>query len=281
VLVSSHMPGPREVVHRWLDPGVHETPFERATNAGLVALIILNVAAVILESVDAIHQRFARAFDAFEWFSVAVFTVEYVLRVWSATADPRYARPVTGRLRFMLTPGALVDLVAIVPAYLPIALDLRFARIVRLGRMMRILKIGRYSRPLRMFGRVFHARRDDLVLVGALLLVLLVVAASSMYFLENGAQPEAFSSIPASMWWAVSTLTTVGYGDVYPVTPLGKVVGSFLAMLGIGFFALPAGILAGAFARELRQQKAEGATACPHCGKAIAGALTAPEGPSS
>ena len=203
---------------------------------------------------------------------MAVFTVEYLLRVWSATADPRYAHPVTGRLRFMLTPGALVDLVAIVPAYLPTALDLRFARIVRLGRMMRILKIGRYSRPIRTFGRVFHARRDDLALVGALLLVLLVLSSSAMYFLENRAQPEAFSSIPASMWWAVSTLTTVGYGDIYPVTPLGKVVGSFLALFGIGFFALPAGILAGAFARELRQQKTEDATACPHCGKAIAGA---------
>ena len=269
-------------MHRWLDPEVRDTGLERATNTVLVALILANVAAVILESVHSVHARFAAAFDAFEWFSVAVFTVEYLLRVWSATADPRYAHPVIGRLRFMLTPGAIVDLVAIVPAYLPIALDLRFARIVRLGRMMRVLKIGRYSRPLRMFGRVFHSRRDDLVLVAALLLVLLVLASSSMYFLENGAQPERFSSIPASMWWAVSTLTTVGYGDVYPVTPLGKVVGSFLAMLGIGFFALPAGILAGAFARELRQQKPEDATACPHCGKTIAGLLTpSREGPSS
>jgi voltage-gated potassium channel len=272
----------REILRRWLDPEVRDTGLERATNTVLVALIIGNVVAVILESVHSLHARFAGAFDAFEWFSVAVFTVEYLLRVWSATADPRYAHPVTGRLRFMLTPGALVDLAAIVPAYLPTALDLRFARIVRLGRMMRILKIGRYSRPLRMFGRVFHARRDDLLLVAALLLVLLVLASSSMYFLENGAQPDAFSSIPASMWWAVSTLTTVGYGDIYPVTPLGKVVGSFLAMLGIGFFALPAGILAGAFARELRQPKTEDEVACPHCGKTIAGAFTpSREGSSS
>ena len=276
------MAGPREVVHRWLDPEVRDSAGERATNTFLVALILANVVAVILESVHSLHARFAPAFDAFEWFSVAVFTVEYLLRVWSATADPRYAHPVTGRLRFMLTPGAIVDLAAIVPAYLPTALDLRFARIVRLGRMMRILKIGRYSRPIRTFGRVFHARRDDLALVGALLLVLLVLSSSAMYFLENRAQPELFSSIPASMWWAVSTLTTVGYGDVYPVTPLGKVVGSFLALFGIGFFALPAGILAGAFARELRQPKTEDAAACPHCGKAIASAPTpSREGPSS
>lgn len=276
------MASAREVVHRWLDPDVRDSPLERTTNAVLVALILANVAAVILESVHSVHARFARAFDAFEWFSVAVFTVEYLLRVWSAPADPRYAHPVTGRLRFMLTPGAIVDLVAIVPAYLPTGLDLRFARIVRLGRMMRILKIGRYSRPLRTFGRVFQARRDDLALVGALVLVLLVVAASAMYFLENRAQPEAFSSIPASMWWAVSTLTTVGYGDVYPVTPLGKLVGSFLAMFGIGFFALPAGILAGAFARELRPRKGEDEAACPHCGKTIAGPVTpSRDGPSS
>src|SRR5688572_8475415 len=136
------MSGPRITVHRWLDSEVRETRFERATNAFLVALIVGNVVAVILESVQWIYARHRVAFDAFEWFSVAVFTVEYLLRGWSITADPRYAHPITGRLRFMLTPGALVDLVAILPAYLPVALDLRFARIVRL---VRILKIGRYS----------------------------------------------------------------------------------------------------------------------------------------
>jgi voltage-gated potassium channel len=262
------MPGPREVVHRWLDPEVRESGFERATNAFLVALIVLNVIAVVLESVHALYARYRLAFDAFEWFSVAVFTVEYLLRVWSVTANARYAHPLTGRLRFMLTPGAIVDLVAIVPAYLPGALDLRFTRIVRL---VRLLKIGRYSEPLRLFARVFRSRRDELVLIAALLLVLLVLSSSSMYFLENAAQPEAFSSIPAAMWWAMATLTTVGYGDVIPATPLGKAVGSFIAVLGIGVFALPAGILAAAFAEELRKQKAAPATACPHCGKPIAG----------
>jgi voltage-gated potassium channel len=262
------MTGPRITVHRLLDSEVRETRFERAANAFLVALIVGNVVAVILESVHWIYARQRVAFDAFEWFSVAVFTVEYLLRVWSVTADPRYAHPITGRLRFMLTPGALVDLVAILPAYLPMALDLRFARIVRL---VRILKIGRYSEPVRMFARVFRSRRDELLLVAALLLVLLVLSSSTMYFLENAAQPEAFSSIPAAMWWAMATLTTVGYGDVIPATPLGKAVGSFIAVLGIGFFALPAGILAAAFAEELRRQRAVPATACPHCGKPIAG----------
>jgi voltage-gated potassium channel len=262
------MPGARQTVHRWLDPEGRETSFEVATNAFLIALIVANVAAVILESVHAVYVRWRLAFDAFEWFSVAVFTVEYLLRVWSVTADPRYAHPLAGRLRFLLTPGALVDLAAILPAYLPGALDLRFARIVRL---VRLLKIGRYSEPLRLFARVFRSRRDELVLIAALLLVLLVLSSSSMYVLESHAQPEAFSSIPAAMWWAMSTLTTVGYGDVIPVTPLGKAMGSFIAVLGIGIFALPAGILAAAFAEELRRQKVPAATACPHCGKSIAG----------
>lgn len=262
------MPGAKEAVDRWLDPEVRESGFERATNAFLVALIVLNVVAVVLESVHALYARYRLAFDAFEWFSVAVFTVEYLLRVWSVTANPRYAHPLTGRLRFMLTPGAIVDLVAIVPAYLPGALDLRFTRIVRL---VRLLKIGRYSEPLRLFARVFRSRRDELVLIAALLLVLLVLSSSSMYFLENAAQPEAFSSIPAAMWWAMATLTTVGYGDVIPATPLGKAVGSFIAVLGIGVFALPAGILAAAFAEELRKQKAPPATTCPHCGRPLAG----------
>jgi voltage-gated potassium channel len=126
-----------------------------------------------------------------------------------------------------------------------------------------------------MFARVFRSRRDDLLLIAVLLLVLLVLSSSTMYFLENAAQPETFSSIPAAMWWAMATLTTVGYGDVIPATPLGKFVGAFIAVLGIGFFALPAGILAAAFAEELRRQKTSPATACPHCGKPIAGGAAA------
>jgi voltage-gated potassium channel len=268
VVRSATMHDLRMSVYRLLESRVKDTPAENATNRFLVLLILLNVLAVILESIAPMRNRFGRAFGLLETTSVAIFSVEYALRVWSCTANPSYSHPVWGRLRFMLSPAALVDLAAVTPAYLPgdVLLDLRFARALRLIRMSRVLKMGRYSSTLQTFGRVFKARRTDLVLIVLFLLVLLVVSSSSMYFIEHPAQPEVFSSIPAAMWWATATLTTVGYGDIYPITPAGKFVGSLIALLGIGFFALPAGILAAAFADELRTLKAAPAV-CPHCGR--------------
>jgi voltage-gated potassium channel len=239
----------------------------------LAGLILANVVAVILETVRALRDRFGAAFEAFEAISVAVFTVEYLLRLWTCTLDPRFRHPVFGRLRYMVSLVALVDLASIVPAYLPgdVFLDLRFARIIRLVRMLRVLKIARYSRTMQTFANVFREREADLALIGVFLLLLLVLSSSLMYFAEHARQPEQFSSIPASMWWAVVTLTTVGYGDVFPVTPWGKLLGAVIALIGIGFFALPAGILAAAFAEEVHKSREAVAKTCPHCGGGLDG----------
>jgi voltage-gated potassium channel len=259
----------QRTIFRLLDAEARDTRLERAGNLFLATLIVSNVAAVIVESIASARARYGAVFDAFEVISVAAFTVEYALRLWSCTVDPRFAGPVTGRIRYAIRPMSIVDLLAIVPAYLPgdPFLDLRFIRALRLVRMMRALKMARYSRSLQTFGNVLKAHTTDLSLVVVLLLVMLVVSASLMYFAENAAQPKVFSSIPGAMWWAVVTLTTVGYGDVFPITPWGKVLGAFIALLGIGFFALPAGILASGFTEELARRR--GARMCPHCGREL------------
>ena len=247
-----------------LDVRPEDRGFERALNVFLLTLIVANVAAVTLETVASIRAGFGPFFDAFETFSVAVFSVEYLLRLWSCTADPRFSRPVAGRLRFATSFMPLVDLLAILPSLIPGGLlDLRFMRILRLTRLARMFKVARYSQSLQRLGRVLRAKRGELAVTAAAGAILLVCASSLMYFAENEAQPEQFSSIPAAMWWGVETLTTVGYGDLFPVTPLGKLMGSAIAVVGIGLFALPAGSLASGFSDELRRP---GARRCPHCG---------------
>jgi len=242
-------------------------------DAFIVILIVLNVAAMIVESVRRVYDAIPAWFLGFEYFSVAVFTVEYAARLWTCVEDPAYRHPVLGRIRFVLTPLAIVDMLAVLPFYLPfVSVDLRVLRmfrLLRIMRLMRVAKLARYSESLQMLMRVLRAKREQLTSALSLLLIMLVVAATLAFYAENKAQPKAFSSIPAAMWWAAVTLTTVGYGDIYPVTVLGKIVGAMIAMTGIGMFALPTAILGAGFLEDLEQHKK--ARKCPHCGKEITG----------
>lgn len=241
----------------------------RAFDIFILSLIALNVVVVMAETVSPMYEWSPRSFHAFEVFSILVFTIEYLLRIWSCTTSERFSQPVMGRLRFAVNPLLLIDLVAILPFYLPFtSLDLRFLRTVRLVRFFRVAKLLRYSNALRVLTRVFWSKKEELGIAVSILGVLLVLASSLMYYAEGAAQPEKFSSIPASMWWAIATLTTVGYGDTVPITILGKLLGSVIAVLGIAIFALPTAILSGGFAEELRNQKHE-QTECPHCGAKI------------
>lgn len=235
----------------------------------IFVLIILNAVAVILETVNSIEQNFGIYFFWFEVFSVAVFTIEYLLRLWSCTSQEEYSHPFFGRLKFIFTPLALIDLLAILPFYLAFtALDLRFIRTLRLFRLLRVMKLVRYSSSISLFGKVLRKRREELIVTASIVLILMVLSASFMYFAEHEAQPEAFPDIPSSMWWAIVTLTTVGYGDVFPVTTMGKVFAAMIAILGIGMFALPTGILGASFVEEMENQRME-KKACPHCGEEI------------
>lgn len=165
----------------------------------------------------------------------------------------------------------MIDLFAILPFYLPVfGIDLRFVRALRLMRLLRLLKLGRYSESIRTLGRVITYKKEQLISTLIALLIMLTVASSLMYYAEHEAQPEAFSSIPSAMWWGVATLTTVGYGDVYPVTALGRFLGTLVAMLGIGIFALPAGIIASGFEEEIQKsRRTDGRKIRQHCGKNI------------
>jgi voltage-gated potassium channel len=265
-------PSIRRRVFTALEANEKDVGVERFINLALMTLILINVLCVILETIPHIEESYRLAFDVIEAFSIGTFTLEYLLRVWSCVEEPRYSDPIAGRVRFALSFIALVDLVAVVPAYLPgdAFLDLRYARVVRLMRMLRLVKLRRYSRTIQTFGRVLAAKRTDLGLIALVMVLLLVLASSSMYFAEHHAQPEVFSSIPASMWWAIQTLTTVGYGDMVPVTPIGKLMGACIALIGVGFFALPAGVLAAAFAEEVATERIGADPArCPRCGQTV------------
>ena len=223
----------------------------------IITLIVLNVAAIVMSTVEPLKQDYREYFRWFEIVSVVIFTIEYVLRVWAITESDEYNRPVVGRLRFMVTPGALIDLVAILPFYLPwlTDFDLRGIRSLRLFRLFRLLKIGRYSKSMTIFGDVLRDKRQQVGLAFVAVVIVLVFVSSLMYFAEMNAQPDKFGSIPEAMWWGVITLTTVGYGDVYPVTTIGKVLGGIISLLGIGLFALPAGILASGFEEAVNRRE--------------------------
>ena len=264
----------RQRVHRLLEPASAGDRTSRIFDICLPVLIAANVLATILGTVDSISTRVGSALRVFETTSVVVFTVEYLLRLWAAPEDPRYVGRLRGRVRFAATPLALVDLAAIVPFYLvlvfpaAIALDLRFLRAIRLMRVFRLFKIGRYSASMKTMARVLRRKKEELGITAFIVMVLLVLASSLMYLAEHEAQPDVFSSIPAAMWWGVETLTTVGYGDAIPSTPLGKVLGMVISILGIGLFALPAGILGSGFVQEIQEAR-DSRRVCPHCGKEI------------
>jgi voltage-gated potassium channel len=235
----------------------------------LMILILLNAVAVVLETVDELNAEYGAVFNAIELVSVTIFTIEYVLRLWVAPLDSRYAGRF-GRLRYAFSLMALVDLLAILPTFLPMifTMDLRFIRFLRVFRLFRLLKMSRYVESLNALDDVVRSKKEELLVTLVMIVMLLLFSSSLMYLVENEAQADKFPHIPAAMWWGVATLTTVGYGDIFPITPLGKLLGAFIALLGIGMFALPAGILASGFAEEIarKHRRQRGECLCPHCG---------------
>jgi len=245
----------RRRAYEILENPAHD-PAGRRLNGLLIALIIANVAAIVLDSVPSINARYKPWFLWFEWLSILLFTFEYFARVWAAVErdGKRYKAPIKGRLRYMLSPLALIDLLAILPFYLTFLLpvDLRFMRIFRL---FLIFKLTRYHASMSLLARVVRNEAGPIAAAMFVLATLLMVAASFAFIAEHEAQPEAFASIPDAMWWTIVTMTTVGYGDMVPVTPLGKVLGGVIAVIGLGMVALPAGLLAAGFSEQLHIRK--------------------------
>ena len=240
----------------------------------ILSLIALSVVSIILESIPEIFNRVPLWFKYFEYGTVFAFTIEYALRIWSCTASKVYRLPIRGRIRYALTPLVIIDLIAILPLYvsvgLPVALpfgmlDLRFVRAFRLLRIFRVAKIGRYSESVQVIKRVLIGCKSNLVVALFAMFVLFIVSSITMYYVEHAAQPRAFPNILVSMWWCIITMTTVGYGDIYPITIIGKIIGGIVSVLGIASFALPTAILGSAFIQEL-SSKEDRKMKCPQCG---------------
>jgi len=257
-------------VHILLHPELGESKADKFVNIFIITLIITNIIAVILETVKSIHDQYETFFHYFDMISVYIFTVEYVLRVWSCTHDPRYRGSIKGRLKYMLSLGAIIDLLAFFPWYLHrlLGFDLRVLRILRLIRFLRLFRLTAYTKSAQLIYNVFKSRLSDLMLSFVLSSFLIIIAACIIFFAEHGANPQ-FSSIPATLWWAVVTLTTTGYGDMAPITPAGKILASIIIMSGVALFALPAGIITAGFLEELKSNKKHKSFKCPHCGEMI------------
>jgi len=268
-------------VYEILDIAQDGDTVSRLFDVFILSLIVVNVIMVILGTVPSIKESYSQQLYIFEVFSVVVFTLEYFSRIWSCTENPEFKGFFWGRVKYTFSFMALIDLIAILPFYLALGgLDLRLVRALRLFRIFRIAKVGRYYGSLQMIRNVFVTRTEELILSVFMMLLLLLISSSVMYFVENEVQPEAFSSIPAAMWWAVAALTTVGYGDVYPVTNLGRFMGAIIAITGIGMFALPAGIIASGFVEEIGNKRdtknnapdhslAKTESLCEQCGQSI------------
>ncbi|MCB1351593.1 MAG: ion transporter [Rhodobacteraceae bacterium] len=225
-----------------------------ALELALIALIIANVVAVALETVGEIHAEYRTQFHLFDLLSVSVFTAEYVLRLWACVEAEPDLTPLQARLRYARSPIALVDLAAVLPFYLALFMPFNI-HMLRMLRLLRVYKLTRYSPALGVLMNVIREESATLLAAFSILAILLVFAATGAYLVEHKAQPENFGSIPAAMWWAIVTLTTVGYGDVTPITAAGRLFGALVTVLGVGMAALPAGILASGLADHLHRRR--------------------------
>lgn len=260
--------------------------FSSLFNALLAVLIILNVTAVVLDSVESIRARYGSAFNLVDEAATSVFVIEYLLRLWTCVdyRSGRFSSPVAGRIRYLRSFFAIIDLLAILPAILGL-LGAGDLRVLRLLRLLRMLKLTRHSHVFSLLWSVFVEEARSIGAVLFILALTLILSGALIYMVEGDVQPGVFSSIPASMWWAIETLTTVGYGDMVPLTVVGKMVGGVVSVIGIGTLALFSGLITVSFMHQLRLRReqyrqdlqAEAATGkqeaagskCPHCGRAI------------
>lgn len=246
----------RQKVHALIWPTDHGGKLHEYFDTFIVVWVVISVIAVILESVESIHFILNLEFIILDSVAVAIFTTEYLLRIYSVVEEPGMKGAFAGRLRFARSGSALVDLLAILPFFLEVLLhhlfDLRFLRVFR---MMRLLKLSRYTGATKTLVIVMKREWPVLMASAFIMLLLVVLTASLGYLFEHEAQPDKFENIPQSIYWAVVTLASVGYGDISPVTPAGRTMTIILALLGIGIFAIPAALLSSAFSDQLRIER--------------------------
>ncbi len=248
--------GWRRWLHVNLDPGAWHRRGLSPLNRAVVLVIVLAVLLAVLQSEPEIYLGNEHLFRWVEVVLAVVFLAEYVARLWIAGENPHYGPTLGGRLRYAMTLPAIIDLIAVVSLFVTLmGAQGAVLRLVRLARIIALAKLGRYSSALNAIAYAVHSRRFELTMSLVIAGMLLLVSSTLLYMIEGGDQPEAFGSIPRAMWWSIATLTTVGYGDVVPHTPIGKILAGMTALTGIGLIAMPTGILASAFSDALQKER--------------------------
>jgi voltage-gated potassium channel len=248
----------RRAVWRQVDPEAYDRDGLSPLNRAVVWIVAVSSILAVLETEPTIEDMAPQAFSRLEWIFAILFLLEYLVRLWAEGESPRF-RGVKGRIRYALTPAAIVDLIAFLPSLvlplLPGTSNFLLLRLFRLVRILRLARLGRFSSAMRHLSQAVTDRREELLLSLMLAIFVLVFSAAGMYLLEGDDDPQQFGSIPRAMWWSVCTLTTVGYGDIYPHTVFGKVLGGFTSIAGIGLIAMPTGILAAAFSDAFQRTR--------------------------
>lgn len=239
-------------------------------DAVIIFLITVNIVTVIAETFN-LPDVIKSIFYYIEIVSIIVFTIEYILRVY--TSDLLYSNipPIKARIKYIFSFMALIDLLAIMPFYLPfiIPIDLRILRVLRMFRLLRVLKVNRYTDALTSIVKVFKRKKSQLLSAIFVVMVLMIVSSVVMYNIESEAQPEVFNNAFSALWWSVATFTTVGYGDIYPITAAGKLLSAVIAFLGIALVAVPTGIITAGFTEQISEEKKQNEDKkeyCPYCG---------------
>lgn len=253
--------GLRNKLYGELEPNARTMSGLSRLNMLIIALVLISFLALALETEETIGPAWRTGINYLNLAIVSIFAFEYLARLWVAGEDPRY-KGISGRLRYMLTPYAIADLVAFLPELLwiiltPAGFGDDVLILLRVLRLARLVKLARFIPAFDVLGATVQRAGTQLLTTLAMALALVYISAVALYFIEGigGQQQESFASIPRALWWAIATLTTVGYGDVYPVTPLGRIFASVIALAGIGVVALPAGVFASAFSDELRERE--------------------------
>lgn len=245
----------KQAVFRQVDPSARAKGLS-GVNVTIIFLILAAVASSVVETEPTISGGREQYFRWAEVGFGIVFLAEYLARLWVADLNPVYSEHKRPRLKFIFSPTSIIDLMAIIPSFFAFTGGATLAlRLVRFFRILRLARLGRFSRAWQDLGLAISSRREELFLAFSLAAFVLLISSSMLYYAEGDAQPEKFGSIPRALWWGIVTLTTVGYGDVYPITPLGRFLSALVSIAAIGTIALPTGILAAAMSDVMQRRR--------------------------
>lgn len=266
----------KQRAHEILEVARPNDKASRAVDIGLMCLILINVALIIADTFD-LPPLAVRISGIVETVSVVIFTIEYILRLWVADLSYPELSPFRARLKYIRSFAAVIDLVSLLPSFISaMSANFMVLRMLRVLRLLRAFKLNRYTHALRDIGEVFRKKASQLISSMLVVSFLMVISSVLMYDAEHEAQPEVFDNALSGLWWAIATLTTVGYGDIYPVTAIGRVMSAIIALLGIGLVAVPTGIITAGFSEHISQKQIEAEKSakaddeekkyCPYCG---------------